>query len=176
MVDDLTGNGTYKINDILITNPGTNYTLAPLLTPLGGNPTVAATIGAPALAMNDVTGGLTKQGAGTLTLTGDLTYGGTTLVSGGTLQINTSSVPVSLAAIMGSDLGVGDGTNVTSLTATSVAMSTLSVKQNSILTIGAIAGGPQGGSVLSPVPEPSTITLLVLAGLGLLIAARRKRR
>ena len=96
MVDDGTGNGTYKINDILITNPGTSYGAAPTVTILGGSPTTGATIDVAALATNDVTGGLTKKGDGILTLTGDLTYGGVTNIQKGTLQIMLSTIAATL--------------------------------------------------------------------------------
>jgi autotransporter-associated beta strand protein len=172
--------GTYHIADIAITNPGTGYGAAPTVTILGGNPATTATLGVPVLSLNDSSGGLTKQGSGILTLTGALTYGGLTDIQAGTLQINTSSVPVSLAAITGASdaaLGVGDGTNATSLTATSVSVGTLTLGAGSTLTIAAIPGGPLAGpGGISAVPEPSTITLLALAGTGLLIAAWRKRQ
>jgi autotransporter-associated beta strand protein len=164
---------------ITITNPGTGYTVAPTVTLIGGDGGTT-TLTASTLA-NLATGGLTKQGLGILTLTGNLTYGGTTDIQAGTLQINTpaSAEAITLAAITGAStatLGVGDGINATSLTASSVAVGTLTIGAGSTLTIDAIGGGGTSGSALSPVPEPSTITLLALAGLGLLIGALRKRR
>jgi fibronectin-binding autotransporter adhesin len=171
MVSD--GAGGLKIGSITITNPGTGFSgsSTPTITITGGDATTAASLTA-VLADNDATGGLTKQGLGTLTLTGNLTYGGTTDIQAGKLQINTAVV--SLAAITGNgELGVGAST---ALTATSVEVGTLTLGTGSVLTIAAIPGGPSAGGSISPVPEPSTITLLALAGIGLVIAAWRKRR
>jgi autotransporter-associated beta strand protein len=183
MEDDKTGNGTYRIASIVISSPGTGYgsLSASDITISGGEPTSEAVVDSVTVATN-ISGGLTKLGSNTLTLTGALTYGGTTDIQAGTLQINTSSVDVgdvTLAAITGASsatLGVGDGTNPTSLTATSVAVGTLTIGAGSTLTIAAIDGGPSSGSALTQVPEPSTIVLLALAGLGLLIGALRNRR
>jgi autotransporter-associated beta strand protein len=87
MVDDGTGKGTFAINSITITSPGV-YTAAPTTVTLrGGGASVAATIGAISTGANS-SGGLTKVGNGTLTLSGANTYTGTTRVAGGTLSLN----------------------------------------------------------------------------------------
>jgi fibronectin-binding autotransporter adhesin len=165
MVDDGTGNGTYSIGSITITNPGTDYIadVTPIaVTIVGGDPDTAATIGDVTLADN-ASGGLTKQGLGTLTLTGALTYTGDTTVEAGTLDVTVlnSSADTLVKA---------DAT----LTADYIEQNSLTVDAGGKVIIKPLAGGASVAG-LTAVPEPSTITLLVLAGLGLLFAARRKK-
>jgi autotransporter-associated beta strand protein len=95
--------------------------------------------------------GLKKLGTGTLTLTVDPTYNGNTTVDAGTLTVGnlTHSANVYVAST---------GT----LNATSIVTGTLTI------------GGPASSASVTAVPEPSTIVLLVLAGLGALLAWRRK--
>ena len=52
----------------------------------GGGPVTAATLGTPAIATN-TSGGLTKLGVGTITLTASNTYSGATIISNGTLAL-----------------------------------------------------------------------------------------
>ena len=80
---------TGKVTGIVITNPGTGYDVSPpVVTLVGGGGTGAATgIGSPTLVAN-VSGGLTKIGAGTLILSGYNSYTGTTIVNAGTLLVN----------------------------------------------------------------------------------------
>jgi len=77
---------TGTVTNVLITCPGVNYTAIPTFTVSGGGATTAATItgGAPT---PNVSGGLTKTGSGTLTLTSPETYGGNTTISAGTLKL-----------------------------------------------------------------------------------------
>jgi hypothetical protein len=64
----------------------------------------------------------------------------------------------------------------TQLTATSVVQNTLTIGAGSTLTIAAIPGGPLAGmGSISPVPEPSTWAMLMLAAIGLGIYRRRSR-
>ena len=80
------------ISGITITNPGTGYSAGDALTIglIGGNPATPAVIGAASWAAN-VSGGLTKLGAGTLTLSGSNSYSGGTTLSSGTLQLGNAN-------------------------------------------------------------------------------------
>ena len=82
------------ITGIVVTCPGTGYTSTPTVTLAGGGGS-GATVGAVTTALN-ASGGLTKLGSGTLTLTGASTYTNNTLVSAGTLALGAG------AAIAGS--------------------------------------------------------------------------
>lgn len=79
-----------QVNAVVLTNPGVNYTATPTVNLVGGLGAggTAATITATGLAAN-TSGGLTKLGAGTLTLTGANTYNGGTTVNAGTLTVGT---------------------------------------------------------------------------------------
>jgi autotransporter-associated beta strand protein len=103
-------------------------------------------------------GGVTKNGPGTVFITGTPGYLGATSISAGTLQIN-SHAAVTMHAIIGAGaLGVD---NTTSLTADSINVGTLTIGDGSTVTIAPIAGGPLGGiDTLYPVPEPSVIIML----------------
>lgn len=94
MVDDGLGAGTYRLDSIVITCPGRDFTSAPTVTLYGGLPGTAATLGTPTIAPN-VSGGLTKSGLGVLALGGANTFTGPTVVNGGTLRAN---VPNAISA------------------------------------------------------------------------------
>jgi autotransporter-associated beta strand protein len=143
---------------------------------------------------NGGAGGLTKAGSGILTLNAANTYTGDTIVSSGTLEL-TSAGQISAASdistsattatfqvdsgthIVGNISGVG--TTVLSaggnLTASSVVQNTLTLGTGSRLTIAAIPGGLTAESTLKPVPEPSSIILLIATALGMIIYWKRFR-
>lgn len=80
--------GSGNITSITVTNPGVGYTSAPTVTISGGN----GTAGTPnANVAANTGGGLTKSGAGILTLGGANTYNGGTIISAGTLLVTNSS-------------------------------------------------------------------------------------
>ena len=86
MADDGTGRGTYKVDSITITNPGFNFTNVPAISVSGGDPAIPVAFPALSVATN-VSGGLTKKGAGRLALTGFNTYTGETAVVEGSLEL-----------------------------------------------------------------------------------------
>ncbi len=97
-----TGNGASAVANVVggivtgftITNPGTGYTAGDVLaaTLFGGGATVAATVGTITLTDNATTGGLTKKGNGTLTITStSSSYNGPTTISAGKLSISSIS-------------------------------------------------------------------------------------
>lgn len=109
MVDDGSGNGTFKIASIRITNPGLNYTVAPTLNAYGGDPVTNAVLPVLTIAPN-VSGGLTKRGPGTLTLAGASTYIGLTRIEAGVLA---ATNPDSLGATNSLNISAGGKLDVT---------------------------------------------------------------
>ena len=136
-------------------------------------------------------GGLTKNFSGTLTLSGNNTYKGTTIVNDGELIISGAVVSIGSASILGGSLQVnspsaamhditggtlivGDGSAAASLAADSIAVGTLTISAGSTITISAIPGGPLSDS-LRPVPEPSAWVLILFAAVGSLFIGQRRR-
>ncbi len=101
MEDDGSGNGTYRVASVTVTSPGFDYTEAPAVALLGGGTgATAATVAVVTLAPN-ASGGLTKQGAGTLTLSVANTYTGATTVAGGTLKLtNAKALPTQTPVVL----------------------------------------------------------------------------
>jgi fibronectin-binding autotransporter adhesin len=85
-VATIDGSGT--LTGFLITNPGVNYTTAPTVTLVGANGGTATATAV--LNAGNVSGGLTKTGANTLTMTAASTYTGATTISGGTISTGTT--------------------------------------------------------------------------------------
>ena len=103
-VDLDTASATYgQVTAITVTSPGFGYQGTDKLTVTllrGGYTTIAQT-GAPVMAPNPATGGLTKQGSGTLVLGGTNTYGGATTVSAGTLKLgNAFALPTGTEVVL----------------------------------------------------------------------------
>ncbi|NCW26295.1 MAG: hypothetical protein EBV84_13145, partial [Betaproteobacteria bacterium] len=106
IVDPATG----KLTSIEVTSPGLNYTNAPTITLTGGGATRVAQLGTAVLTDN-VSGGLTKKGAGTLTLSGKNSYTGGTVVEAGTLTL--SGGANSMANVTGNNILVRTNATLT---------------------------------------------------------------
>ncbi len=78
--------GSGNLTGITITNPGIGYTSSPTFALVGGGG--SGSISGTTTPVANVSGGLTKSGAGTLTLTGASTFSGNISVTGGTLAAN----------------------------------------------------------------------------------------
>jgi fibronectin-binding autotransporter adhesin len=92
MVDDGTGKGTFKVGSITVCNPGVDYTAIDTVFDLiGGGAQLPAMPDSmtPVVTAPNTSGGLTKNGEGTLTLLGTNNYSGPTLVNSGRLQVTT---------------------------------------------------------------------------------------
>jgi autotransporter-associated beta strand protein len=179
MIDDGSGNGTLSIASISITNPG-DYSVLPTTIGLagGGNGAVAATLGALASAVN-ASGGLTKSGPGTLTLTGANTYAGHTTVSGGLLSISTAYLH-DLSNVL---LASGSQMNLNFVGTDTINALYLGGVGQAAGTWGATGSGAANindtyftgtGVLLVSVPEPSSC-LLGLGGVMALLGAGRRR-
>ena len=108
MVDDGTGNGTYKIGSFTVTSPGL-YTVAPTTVTLTGGGAGTAASGFTINTSANTSGGMTFAGAGTTTLSGVNTYTGPTTVAGGTLKLNNPVLHLSFDNTNGSTV-INDGT------------------------------------------------------------------
>jgi autotransporter-associated beta strand protein len=119
MTDDGTGRGTFKIESVTITSPGFGYTSPPSITFLKGGAGATAATGTVSLAQN-TSGGLTKIGAGTLTLNAVNTYTGATTVSGGTLALGNPYAlsPASAVALAGGVLNLNGYTVTNAISGT----------------------------------------------------------
>ena len=172
MVDDGTGSGTFKVAGFTITNPGVGYTSTPTYTLTGGGALTAASTDGVATTAANVSGGLTKLGAGALTLSGANTYTGATTVNAGTLFVSGSlSGTASLTANTNGRiriLSTGSISNVAALNATGGVINI----NGTISTPGAITGVTvSGGGTLNLLNGlgtalPSLTTLNLGSGTG----------
>jgi fibronectin-binding autotransporter adhesin len=102
------------VTGIQITNPGTGYTSAPAVTLVGGAPTTAATVGTATLAAN-ISGGVTKNGNGQLTLNNTASnYTGNVVVNGGTLDVQGAQGTNPVTGALGNPLAAGRSITVNS--------------------------------------------------------------
>jgi fibronectin-binding autotransporter adhesin len=101
-----------------------------------------------------IDGGLEKLGAGRLTLTGPIEYTGTTVIDAGALIID-NGLTTELTTVSGA--GKLEVLHSSVVNATSISCDSLQI-----------------GGVVTAVPEPSVLILLILAGAGLLFRAWRK--
>ena len=91
MVDDGTGRGTFRVGSVTVTCPGVSYATTPTVLFRGGGFNIATALVGTVTMSNNVSGGLTKMGSGTLTLSGANTYTGTTTIAAGTLKLGTAA-------------------------------------------------------------------------------------
>ena len=137
MLDDGTGNGTFRVGSITVTSPGVYAADPTTVTLRGGGATTAAsgfTIGTAA----NTGGGMTFKGIAITTLTGTNTYTGGTTVNGGALQISTDA-----------QLGAIPGTPTVNVTLNGGTLynnsSSPSVNANRTISLGASGGYLQAG-------------------------------
>ena len=168
------GNGTYRVASVTITCPGTGYTEVPGVSfSGGGNGAVAPTVGSVTLAAN-ASGGLTKTGAGTLTLTTANTYTGVTTVAGGTLALgNAKALPTQTPVVLaGGTLDLNGYTVTNGLTAAggSVVNGTLEtvLSPGGAGTVGtntvALSGAALTGTYLADVRADGTCDRVIVEG------------
>jgi len=74
------------VTGIEVTSPGFGYTSTPTVSLSGGGTNVQTSLGSVSLGAN-MSGGITKLGSGTLTLSATNTYAGATIISNGTLRL-----------------------------------------------------------------------------------------
>ena len=166
MVDDGGGTNRYKVGSFTITSPGV-YTVAPTtVTLLGGGAVVASTPGAISTAAN-ASGGLTKVGAGTTTLSGANTFTGPIALNAGTLalsgsgtlgaganDLNVNSGTLDLGGLATAAAGAVTVTNGTIQHGTLTASTSYTVSNNGAVTLsaklaGAVALTKSGAGVLT---------------------------
>ncbi|MCC6124287.1 MAG: autotransporter-associated beta strand repeat-containing protein [Pirellulales bacterium] len=132
-------------------------------------------------------GGLTKQGSGILTLTGPIGYDGATVVEAGRLSIDNGLTTTLSTVSGGGAFSVGNTNAATVVNAASITTNELTIGGGFFAAASAgsfpeaatgvpvVYHGTKYGLALgSAVPEPGTLVLLALAGLGAVLAWRRK--
>ncbi len=146
----------------------------------GFNDTITSNLLSDPAGGHTVDGGLIKQGLGTLILSGTAnTYNGNTTVSGGTLQINTgflavtSTVSIASGALMNLDYTGTDTITALYLNGISQAAGVYSYANDPTYFGNFVGTLTVTGS---SIPEPATLGLMALGGLGILFLGKRRRR
>jgi autotransporter-associated beta strand protein len=202
-IDPVTG----QVTGITITNPGSYTDTTDLAVTFdgGGNGAVTPTVSTIGTAAN-VSGGLTKSGAGVLTLSGANTYTGATqinagtlhldatgtldgstslsLASGATLQLDTNislNDNIVLALAGGSNLDLNfDGSlgadTIRGLIVGSTTFGPGTYTMTDLNGFGVTVTGAGSLTVLQAVPEPSVFALFGLGAAGLLLCRRFRAR
>ncbi len=167
MVDDGTGNGTLKVDSIKITNPGVNYTAGTTSCTLrGGGASGDEAVPGTVTTVANSAGGLVKLGAGTLTLTGENTYTGGTIVGGGTLMVdNTTGSGTGSGAVTVQTGAQLSGSGTISGTVTAQAGAFLSPGDGGgTLTLGGDLILSGGGTAIFEITDAVTADKLVVGG------------
>jgi len=165
--ESLTSNGYANVSGGTLSAGATTVNPGSTLTASGGSINLAS---------------LTSSGAVSTTLTGGLTVSGNTVLSTISSFVLDSSGLLSFKAITDDgtctveigDAIVGVGHVNATATATSVMVNTIKVDPGSTLVIAADPSGPTAGLSMTAVPEPSTIVMLIIAVMGLSLAAWRR--
>ena len=156
-------NAAGNLTGITITNPGIGYTSAPTFSLVGGGIGNNGAIGGTATLAPNVSGGLNKVGAGSLTVLSPQTYTGPTRVTQGTLALGLSNAFSSSSTLQmaGGTLATNGQTNQ---------FGALQVLDNSVIDLGS------GNSILnfgnsSAIPWNTTKTVSILNWTGTLNTA-----
>ncbi len=133
-------NSSGSITNILVTNPGVNYTTATAIFSGGGGTASGWTVN---IGANTATGGFTKLGSGTLTMASAApnTYQGQTRIAAGTLAISAANYPSASALVITN--GATLNADVSGGSAT-LATPSLTLRSNATLNLsyGVLAGNP----------------------------------
>jgi autotransporter-associated beta strand protein len=128
-----------QVTALTVTSPGSGYQPGDVLTVglRGGGFTSPAIAALPLLAPNAPAGGLTKLGAGTLTLAGANTYGGATAIAAGTLKLASAA-----ALPADSPVGIASGAtlDLNGLTVTNTVSGGGTVANGTLVTVISPAG------------------------------------
>ena len=156
MEDDGSGNGTYRVASITVTNPGWSYSSEPTVQLLRGGTTqggtVFATAGLVTLAPN-TSGGLTKQGNGVLTLGAANTYTGVTTVAGGTLKLgNAAALPTQTRVVL-----AGGTLDLSGYTVTNTISGAGTLANGTVETV--LSPGGEGVVATDTLPLAASVTL-----------------
>ena len=142
-----------SIRAIRITSPGTGYTNAPAVVFHGGGPLAAAA--ATATIGISPSGGLTKTGTGTLSLTNVNTYTGPTTVADGTLALSAGAETITRDSAITLAGGRLDLRGATLTNNHAVTLQSGSIANGTISAPGFVKTGP-GTATLDAAPAPAT--------------------